>query len=307
MDKHEKQYRFTPYDDSEDDANDTNSNSQTTSVHLPTKDLDHKKMPVTTSEQMNGRTNSHEEEQECCNCEIIYRESLMHSTPKGILCEQCYTYWKNSGLMRPELQSSSSSANKQALKKIKRPPKNMIIDSTSLLAMANYYVNESQDDSNANIIDPIEKLEQEIRREKCTIQSHNQFIGLMSNCIRDGTESIRVPPRAAQSTLASSEPTIWLTEEILLAIQAFAKYGKDFRSVANIVQTKSVQETESFFLENRERYQLDVVVELRLKLQHQQQQQKKSSSSTATMNTDISASPMILQSNMNGATTATRV
>ncbi|CAF4503925.1 unnamed protein product, partial [Rotaria magnacalcarata] len=64
--------------------------------------------------------------------------------------------------MRPELYR-----NKSSLKKLKQPPKNMCLDLNSLKS------NES--------IDPIEKLEDDIRHELSVIQLHNQSIEYLTN------------------------------------------------------------------------------------------------------------------------------
>ena len=172
--------------------------------------------------------------------------------------------------MRPELYPSKSS-----VKKIKRPPKNMALDLDSILLMTSY---DNQSSSNADeneIQDPMEKLEEEIRHELATIQSHNQTIGLLTSQAREGMDAMRIPFLTSSSSpylINNSNATgltptaTWSTEEILLAIQAFGKYGKDFDAVSRIVgPTKTVPDVETFFLECRERYQLDMVVELNSK------------------------------------------
>jgi hypothetical protein len=54
----------------------------------------------------------------------------------------------------------------------------------------------------------------------------------------------------------------WSTEEILLVIQAFAKYGKDFSTISRLIgPTKTLHDIERFYLECRERYQLDMVID----------------------------------------------
>jgi hypothetical protein len=194
----------------------------------------------------------------------------MHSTPKGILCDECFIYWQNSGLMRPELYPSKSS-----IKKIKRPPKNMALDLDSLIAMNSYDNHSMSNTDNNDIIDPVDKLEEDIRQELATIQAHNQAISILTNQSRDGIETMRIPfltsssspfmINNSNSTAAAPTPT-WSTEEILLAIQAFGKYGKDFDAVARIIgPTKTVADVETFFLECRERYQLDMVIEINSK------------------------------------------
>jgi hypothetical protein len=218
----------------------------------------------------------------------------MHSTPKGILCDECYTYWQNSGLMRPELYPSKSS-----IKKIKRPPKHMSLDLDSLIAMNSYDNNPTSNTDQNEIIDPIDKLEEDIRHELAVIQAHNQAIELLTDQSRDGMETMRIPfltssssPfRINNSNSHTTTPTSnWSTEEILLAIQAFGKYGKDFRAVARIVgPTKTVADVETFFLECRERYQLDMVIEINSKPITNAQRKQTTTTTTTTTSNDLNS------------------
>ena len=203
----------------------------------------------------------------------------MHPTPKGILCDECYIYWQESGLMRPELYPSKSS-----VKKIKRPPKHMSLDLDSLIAMNSYDNNPTSNTDQNEIIDPIEKLEEDIRHESAVIQAHNQAIGILTEQSRAGMEAMNIPYLTSSSSpfrinSSNSNPTTptpnWSTEETLLAIQAFGKYGKDFDAVARIVgPSKTVADVETFFLECRERYQLDMVIEINSKpITHAQRKQ----------------------------------
>ncbi|CAF4472121.1 unnamed protein product [Rotaria sp. Silwood2] len=227
MDKHEKQYQFIPYD--EDNDNEKNI----TSVCLLTKNLDnHSK--IIFDQNSTG-------EQECFNCEI--KSKLMHSTPKGILCDKCYIYWQNSGLMRPESYCSKSS-----IKNVKQPPKNMSLDLINLTSNS------------------IEKLEEDIHNELSIIQLHNQSIEYLTKQSRVELETIHIPFLISNMNINETTTSTWSTEEILLAIQAFAKYGKDFHTVSRIIgSTKNVHDVETFFFECHERYQLDMVIDINSK------------------------------------------
>ncbi|CAF1060184.1 unnamed protein product [Adineta steineri] len=239
MDKHEKQCQLMPYDEDNGSDDDDDEEKNTTSISLPTKDLDHHR-----SQTKIDQSNS--EEQECYNCEILCE--TMHPTPKGILCDECFIYWQNSGLMRPELYRTKS-----AIKKIKRPPKNMSVDINDLT-------------SNESSMDPIDRLEEDIRNELSIIQSHNQTIELLTNQSRDGMDNMHIPFLSNNINTIETTTSTWSIEEILLAIQAFAKYGKDFHTVSRIIgSTKNVHDVETFFVECRERYQLDMVIDIKSK------------------------------------------
>ena len=252
----------------------------TTTCSLHSRDLDHR--------AKNSTDQSGVDEQECYNCEVMNvagSAGPMHSTPKGILCNECFIYWQKSGLMRPELYPSKSN-----IKKIKRPPKNMALDLDSILAMSYYDNHSTSNTDTTEVNDPVEKLEEDIRLELAAIQSHNQAIGLLTSQARDGMESMRIPFLTSSTspflinnsnTSGLTATPSWSTEEILLAIQAFGKYGKDFDAVARIIgPTKTVADVETFFLECRERYQLDMVVEISSKPAGNVQRRQQSSSTT---------------------------
>lgn len=185
------------------------------------------------------------EEKECSNCEISTK--VVHSTPKGLLCNTCFNYWEKSGLMRSEIYR-----NRSPNKNPKEPPKNMSLDLNSL--------------KSSNSIDPIEKLEEEIRHELSIIQSHNQAIELLTKQSRYEIETMNIPFLMANTNSNDFVTSNWSTEEILLAIQSFAKYGKDYQTISRIIgPTKTVNDIERFFNECRERYQLDLVIDMKSK------------------------------------------
>ncbi|CAF5217391.1 unnamed protein product, partial [Rotaria magnacalcarata] len=115
-------------------------------------------------------------------------------------------------------------------------------------------------------IDPIEKLEDDIRHELSVIQLHNQSIEYLTNQSRQELETMHTPFLEPNRNLNDAITSTWSTEEILLAIQAFGKYEKDFHSVSRIIgPTKSIHDIERFFVEYRERYQLDMVIDMNSK------------------------------------------
>lgn len=176
----------------------------------------------------------------------------------------------------------------------------MALDLDIILAMHSY---DNQSNSNVDqhdVQDPIDKLEEDIRLELAKIQAHNQMIGQLTTEAREGVETMRIPfltssssPFLINNSNANGlQPTSnWSTEEILLAIQAFGKYGKDFDAVARIIgPSKTVAEVETFFLECRERYQLDMVVEINSKPMSaaQRRQQTTASNSNHDLNSNRS-------------------
>lgn len=52
----------------------------------------------------------------------------------------------------------------------------------------------------------------------------------------------------------------WTTEEQLLAVQAFRKYGKNFKSIAELLGTKSELHVRNFYLNNDKKFGLSNIV-----------------------------------------------
>ncbi|XP_073461494.1 REST corepressor 2 isoform X4 [Aquarana catesbeiana] len=53
----------------------------------------------------------------------------------------------------------------------------------------------------------------------------------------------------------------WTTDEQLLAVQAFRKYGKDFEAIAEVLANKTPSQVKTFFIGYRRRFNLDEVVQ----------------------------------------------
>lgn len=52
----------------------------------------------------------------------------------------------------------------------------------------------------------------------------------------------------------------WTNEELLLAVQGVRKYGKDFKSIAEVLGNKTEHHIRTFFMNYRKRYELDNVL-----------------------------------------------
>lgn len=52
----------------------------------------------------------------------------------------------------------------------------------------------------------------------------------------------------------------WTNEELLLAVQGVRKYGKDFKSIAEVLGNKTEHHVRTFFVNYRKRYNLDGVL-----------------------------------------------
>lgn len=52
----------------------------------------------------------------------------------------------------------------------------------------------------------------------------------------------------------------WTNEENLIAVQGVRRYGKDFKSIAEVLGNKTEQHVRQFFVTHRKRYDLDLVL-----------------------------------------------
>ncbi|CAG9788093.1 unnamed protein product [Diatraea saccharalis] len=87
------------------------------------------------------------------------------------------------------------------------------------------------------------------------VQQNKQQLSAMKRKVGDaGVEDLRPgePPAKINSR--------WTNEELLMAVTAVRKYGKDFQAIAETLGTKTEAHVRSFFISYRRRYNLDAVV-----------------------------------------------
>lgn len=66
----------------------------------------------------------------------------------------------------------------------------------------------------------------------------------------------------------------WTNEEHLIAVQAFKKYGKNFKEIAELIGNKNEAHIKSFYLNFERRYGLDKVIK---EFEAEQEEYQKSS------------------------------
>lgn len=52
----------------------------------------------------------------------------------------------------------------------------------------------------------------------------------------------------------------WTNDELLLAVQGVRKYGKDFKTIAEVIGNKTEHHVRTFFVNYRKKYNLDTVL-----------------------------------------------
>lgn len=87
------------------------------------------------------------------------------------------------------------------------------------------------------------------------IQQNKQVISSLKRKHSDSIEDLR--PNNETSTRINAR---WTNEEILLAVQGIRKYGKDFKSIAEVLGNKTEHHVRTFFMNYRRRYNLDTVL-----------------------------------------------
>ncbi|XP_071832778.1 REST corepressor 1-like isoform X2 [Apostichopus japonicus] len=181
----------------------------------------------------------------CNNCAASV--SQLHTTPKGSLCNPCYSYWRRTGVMRqhvgPVKNESQSNRHHPGGKMPKKPPKGMYIDKEDLLTVSN-----NQGDA------VFKALDNDIVNAKRQIQYNKQWLAYQ----QDKVTSIEAmqPPELNQKNSSR-----WTNEEQLIAVQAIRKYGRNHQAIADVVGNKTVLQCRSFMMNFRRRFNLDKVLE----------------------------------------------
>ncbi|CAH1958053.1 unnamed protein product [Acanthoscelides obtectus] len=87
------------------------------------------------------------------------------------------------------------------------------------------------------------------------IQQNKQNISSLKRKHSDSIEDLR--PGSENSSRYNAR---WTNEELLLAVQGVRKYGKDFKSIAEVIGNKTEQHVRTFFVNYRKRYNLDTIL-----------------------------------------------
>lgn len=80
------------------------------------------------------------------------------------------------------------------------------------------------------------------------IQQNKQQISSLKRKHSDSIEDLR-PPTENNARFNSR----WTNEELLIAVQGVRKYGKDFKSIAEMIGNKTEHHVRTFFVNYRKR------------------------------------------------------
>ncbi|XP_054261662.1 REST corepressor 3 isoform X3 [Macrosteles quadrilineatus] len=70
----------------------------------------------------------------CSNCNVTC--SHVHATPKGNMCNTCFTHWKRTGNLRPTVGPTKPRDRQLLLRNKRKPPRGMYVNHDDLVAMA---------------------------------------------------------------------------------------------------------------------------------------------------------------------------
>lgn len=87
------------------------------------------------------------------------------------------------------------------------------------------------------------------------IQQNKQQISSLKRKHSDSLEDLR--PSNDNSSRINAR---WTNEELLLAVQGVRKYGKDFKTIAEVIGNKTEHHVRTFFVNYRKKYNLDSVL-----------------------------------------------
>jgi len=192
---------------------------------------------------------SEKAEVSCMNCGISCH--VTHETTKGRMCATCHQFFNRTGQVRPTtgpLRKDGMKLNRSLFRNSTKPPKGMHINHDDLVALATGPGGQG--------VSLLKALDREILTYKRTLQNNKQMLsGLRRKTRVRDIEPYRVPEPSASRINAR-----WTNDEHLLAVQGIRKFGKDFKTLAEILGTKTEAHVRSFFVNYKRRFNLDAVL-----------------------------------------------
>ncbi|XP_077998977.1 REST corepressor 1-like isoform X2 [Glandiceps talaboti] len=193
----------------------------------------------------------------CSNCQTP--SSQIHSTPKGSLCNACYSYWRcdfistyrRTGVMRtnigPMKNETARPDRHNPLKSKRKPPRGMYLDKEDLIAVTNV---SSQ---GGDVL--LKHLDTELVSLKKEVQANKQILGQQKDKFNLSVEEFKLSDNGQRNNAR------WTNDELLIAVQAVRKYGRHYQAIADVVGNKTIPQVRSFFVNYRRRFNLDQVLE----------------------------------------------
>ncbi|XP_053608533.1 REST corepressor 3 isoform X2 [Plodia interpunctella] len=192
----------------------------------------------------------------CTVCGILCSHITPHNSHK--LCQACLVHARRTGTMRPLCGPSGRRGPGSKQQRYKhRLPRGIYINHDDLVAMATGP--QPGDAPVAGLVNQgdamLKAMDREIISLKRQVQQNKQQLSAMKRKVGDaGVEELRPgePPAKINSR--------WTNDELLMAVTAVRKYGRDFQAIAETLGTKTEAHVRTFFVSYRRRYNLDAVL-----------------------------------------------
>ncbi|KOB65710.1 REST corepressor [Operophtera brumata] len=195
----------------------------------------------------------------CTVCGIMCNQITPHNSQK--LCQACLVHARRTGTMRPLCGPSGRRGPGSKQQRYKhRLPHGIYMNHDDLVAMATGPQPGDESRAPAPARAPqgdamLKAMDREIVSLKRQVQQNKQQLSAMKRKVCDsGVEELRPgePPAKINSR--------WTNDELLMAVTAVRKYGRNFQAIAETLGTKTEAHVRSFFISYRRRYNLDAVV-----------------------------------------------
>ncbi|GAB6025597.1 hypothetical protein CHUAL_011324 [Chamberlinius hualienensis] len=181
----------------------------------------------------------------CANCSSSTTQAK--TTSKGSLCPSCFHYWKRTGSMKPSGGVKKDVKDRHGIVKSKRKaPRGMYLSHEDLKSIATGPVGQGEA--------ILKSLDSEVVSLKRQIQHNKQIISSLKLKTTSGIDEFR--PTEPSGRCSSR----WTGDEMLLAVQGIRRYGKDFKTIAEVIGTKAEVHIKSFFATHQRRYNLSNVL-----------------------------------------------
>ncbi|CAH2090255.1 unnamed protein product [Euphydryas editha] len=192
----------------------------------------------------------------CTVCGILCSQTTQHNSHK--LCQACLVHARRTGTMRPLCGPSGRRGPGSKQQRYKhRLPRGIYINHDDLVAMATGP--QPGEPSPPGLVNQgeamLKAMDREIISLKRQVQQNKQQLSAMKRKVGDaGVEELRPgePPAKINSR--------WTNDELLMAVAAVRKYGKNFQAIAETLGTKTEAHVRTFFVTYRRRYNLDAVL-----------------------------------------------
>ncbi|XP_013136341.1 PREDICTED: REST corepressor 3 isoform X2 [Papilio polytes] len=191
----------------------------------------------------------------CTVCGILCTQTTQHNSQK--LCQACLVHARRTGTMRPLCGPSGRRGPGKQQRYKHRLPRGIYINHDDLVAMATGP--QPGDPPQPGLVNQgeamLKAMDREIISLKRQVQQNKQQLSAMKRKVGDaGVEELRPgePPAKINAR--------WTNDELLMAVTAVRKYGKDFQAIAETLGTKTEAHIRTFFVTYRRRYNLDAVL-----------------------------------------------